>query len=365
MTCVVGVPKEHRPFEYRVGLTPRRVSILTAQGCRCYVETGAGLGSGFTDTEYEKAGARISYDVEEVFRRADLILKVQRPTAEEVDWMRGHQVVMALMLLTSARESRIKALEDKKITAIAYELIEEGEDEFPVRYPLSQIGGRMTAQIAAQHLQNNKGSKGILLGGVAGVPPADVVIVGAGVVGLNAAQAFLDMGARVILMDNILEKLHEVQREFGGHVTTMVSHEVNLMRVCKFADVLVGALQIPRQRVTPVVTREMVQTMRPGSLIIDMSIDQGGCVETSRPTRHDDPTFVAEGVIHFCVPNIPGVVGRSATQAFLNAAWPYIKLVAVEGVGAAIEQNPALRRGLVMHEGQLAADVLKGMIRAE
>lgn len=348
MALVIGIPREHRRFEYRVGMTPAGISILTARGHQCYVETGAGLGSGFTDTEYEQAGARIAYGQDEVFRRADLILKVQRPTEEEVEWLRGEQTIMAFMLLASATENRIKALEDKRITAVAYELIEDHHGRLPVLYPLSQMGGRMAAQIAAHYLQNDTGGKGILLGGVASVPPADVVIVGAGVVGTNAAHAFIGTGARVIMLDQDLRQLQTVQERFNGQVTTMVSHDFNLARVCQFADVLVGAIQVPGHRTPQIITRDMVRSMRPRSVIIDMSIDQGGCVETSRPTQHDEPTFVAENVIHYCVPNVPGVVGRTATHAFLNAAWPYILQVVDDGLESAVERSPALNHGVVI-----------------
>jgi alanine dehydrogenase len=353
MALVIGIPKEHRPFEYRVGMTPEGVSRLAALGHQCYVEAGAGVGSGFTDTEYEKSGARITYQAEEVFRRGDLILKVQRPTEHEVQWISDGQTIMAFMMFTSARESRIKALEDKGVTAIAYELIEEEDGALPVLYPLSQIGGRMTAQIAAQCLQNNVGGKGILLGGTAGVPPADVVILGAGVAGTFAAQAFLGVGARVIVLDHDLQKLYAAHERFGNQITSMVSHDFNLARVCTFADVLVGAIQVPGQRTPQIITRDMVRSMRPGSLIIDLSIDQGGCVATSRPMQHDRPTFVEENVIHYCVPNVPGVVGRTATHAFLNAAWPYIKLMVEVGVEAALKQSPALRRGVAIHAGEV------------
>lgn len=348
MALVIGIPKEHRRFEYRVGMTPAGISILASRGYQCYVETGAGLGSGFTDTEYEQAGARIAYGQDEVFRRADLILKVQRPTEEEVDWLRGEQTIMAFMLLTSAAENRIKALEAKRTTAIAYELIEDSHGTLPVLYPLSQMGGRMAAQIAAHYLQNDTGGKGILLGGVASVPPADVVIVGAGVVGTNAAHAFIGTGARVIMLDQDLHQLQIIQERFGEQVTTMVSHDFNLAKVCQFADVLVGAIQVPGHRTPQIITRDMVRSMRYRSVIIDMSIDQGGCVETSRPTHHDQPTFVAENVIHYCVPNVPGVVGRTATHAFLNAAWPYILQVVDDGIVSALERSPALKHGIVM-----------------
>lgn len=354
MALTIGIPKESRPFEYRVGMTPAGVSILTTMGHQCYMEAGAGRGAGFHDAEFEQAGARIAYSAEEVFRRADLLLKVQRPTLPETELMAPGQTLMSILFLATTQGSRIELFKEKHITAIAYELIQDDDTGiFPVLYPLSQIGGRMTAQIAAHHLQNNQQGNGILLGGITGVPPAEVVIVGAGVVGTNAIRAFLGMSARVIVLDRDLQRLQEIQEMFGSQVTTMVSHDFNLRRVCTFADVVVGAIQTPGQRTEQIITRDMVKTMRPGSLIIDMSIDQGGCVETSRPTQHDQPTFIVENVIHYCVPNVPGVVARTATHAYLNAAWPFIKLVAAEGLDAALDQKPALRRGLVMRDGQL------------
>ncbi|MCC7206972.1 MAG: alanine dehydrogenase [Anaerolineae bacterium] len=353
MPLVIGVPKEHKPFEYRVGLTPSAIALLTAQGHRCYVETNAGVGSGFDNAEYVKAGAWITYGKDEVFRRANLIVKIQRPTEEEVSWMPGEQTIMAFMLLASAPVESINAMQERGITAIAFELIEESDGMLPVLYPLSQIGGRMTAQIATHFLRNDKGGKGILLGGVAGVPPAEVVIIGAGVVGMHAAEVFVGLSARVILIDCDVQRLRAAQERFGGKVTTMMSHDVNLAKVCTFADVLIGAVQVPGQRTPQLISRSMVQSMRPGSLIIDMDIDQGGCVATGRPTQHDQPTFVVDDVIHYCVPNVPGVVGRTATRAFVNAAWPYIQRVAESGSNAAIEGDTALRRGVAMRGSEL------------
>lgn len=351
MAFVIGIPKEQCYLEYRVGMTPTGVSILSAQGHRCLVEKGAGIGSGFTDAQYQQAGAQIIYDTEEIFRRSELLLKVHCPTMRELEWMADGQIVMAIMMLSVRQPEHIDLFYHKGITAIAYELIRASDGSLPILYPLSQIGGRMTAQIAAQYLQNNHGGSGILLGGIAGVPPADVVIVGAGVVGTHATQAFLGMGAHVILMDHDLHKLQIAQERFGEQITTMISYDFNLERVCKIADVVVGAVQLPGHRTPYVISRQMVQSMHPSSLIIDMSIDQGGCVETSRPTRHDNPTYVAEGVIHYCVPNVPGVVGRTATHAFLNAAWPFIKLISDVGIDEALEQNTALRQGTVITAG--------------
>ena len=353
MGQVIGIPREHRPFEYRVGMLPNGVKLLRDMGHQVYVETSAGIGSGFPDSVYEKAGATIVYSKDEVFRRADILLKVQRPTEEEVSWMAAEQIVLALVMIANMLPSRLRVMEEKNITLIAYELIEEQDGSLPVLYPLSVIGGKMMAQIAAQYLQNDKGGPGKLLGGIHGVPPADVVIIGAGVVGINAAEAFEGVGAKVILLDNDLKKLELAHEHFNGRIATMVSYSFNLEKVCSFADVLVSAVQIPGQHAPLVVTRQMVQSMHKGALIIDMSIDQGGSVETSRPTFHDRPTFVEEGVIHYCVPNVPGAVGRTATHAFLNAAWKYIELIAEQGIDSAIDRTPALRRGVVMYQGTL------------
>lgn len=347
MAQVIGIPRERRPYEFRVGMLPKGVSLLTQMGHQVYVETGAGLGCGFSDADYEKAGARIAFATDEVFRRASLLLKAQRPTEEEVSWMANEQVVLAFMMMANVPASRLNVLEEKNITTIAYELIEDEDGTLPVLHPLSEIGGRMTAQIAAKYLQNNHGGTGTLLGGIAGVPPSDVVIVGAGVVGLNAAEAFLGMGANVILMDTDLKRLQFAHNRFNGRVNTMVAYEYNLEKVCRSADVLVSAVQIPRQPAPMVITREMVQSMHNGALIIDMSIDQGGSVETSRLTFHDNPTFEVEGVRHYCVPNVPGVLGRTATHAFLNAAWQYITLIAENGIELALESSPELRQGIV------------------
>lgn len=345
-----GVPRERRPFEYRVGLIPAGVSLLRARGHHVYVESGAGLGSGFSDKAYEKAGAQVVYNADEVFKRPDVILKILRPTKDEVEWMRDGQTLMGFMMMAKFPQARIRALRDKDITVIAYERIQLDDGTLPVLRPFSQIGGMMTVPIAAQYAQNNFGGTGILLGNIAGVPPADVVIIGAGVVGINAAKAFQRIGAKVILMDTDVEKLEEAHDQFDSSVTTMVAYPFNIERVCSFADILISAVQVSGQPAPMVVTRKMVSSMHKGALIIDLSIDQGGSVETSRLTFHDQPTFVEEDVIHYCVPNIPGVVGRTATHAFLNVAWPYINLIAQAGLQPALEERAALRRGVVIDE---------------
>lgn len=349
----IGIPKERRPSEYRVGLSPVGVELLTQSGHTCYVEHGAGEGAGFSDQTFIDAGAQIVYSGEEAYGRADLVLKVSRPTIQELDWLVEGQAIMGLLQLYAAHVSKIQMLLEKKITAIAYEQIQHADGRLPVLHPLSQIGGQMAAHLAARLLQNDSGGKGILLGGVPGVPPAEVVIIGAGVVGENAARTFLGMGAQVTLLDQDLERLQELSKSLSGRVVTLVAHPFNLERVCRYADVLVGAVHVPGERAPQILTRKFVREMKRGALLIDLSIDEGGCSETSRPTSHTDPTYIDEGVVHCCIPNIPGVVARTATHAFLNAAWPFIQELANNGIDAALQGNQALARGLATYQGEV------------
>jgi alanine dehydrogenase len=351
----IGIPKERRPLEFRVGLSPAAVNLLVGDGHACFVESGAGVGAGFQNQEYVQAGAQIVYSGEEVYGRADLITKVARPQQTELEWATEGQIVACFWHLAATRREKIETLQRKRMTAIAYEDIRLDDGTPPVLRPLSQLGGRMAAQIAAQLLQNDRGGKGILLGGVPGVPPAEVLIIGAGTVGLEAARAFLGLGAHVTLMNRSLGRLQAADSLFNGRLVTLVSHPFNVERVCRFADVVVGAVLVPGERTPIVVTREIVQSMKPRSVIIDISIDQGGCVATSRPTTHTDPTFVEAGVIHYCVPNMTGVVARTATHAFLNTAWPYLYAIAKRGLDAALADDAALRHGTAVRAGVLTA----------
>jgi alanine dehydrogenase len=348
----IGIPRERRPFEYRVGLSPAGVEILAQQGHTIFVEHEAGAGAGFSDNEYEKIGARIAYSPEEVFGRADLLLKFSRPLEDEISWMHPGATLMGMLLLAAARRSRVDVLLEKKITAIAYEQIESEKGCFPVLRPMSQIGGQMTAQIAARWLQSDLGGKGILLGGIPGVPPAEVVIIGGGVVGQNALIAFLGLGAHVTLLDRDMAVLQRIYDRYPETVT-MISTRRNIDRACAFADVVVGAAHIPGGRAPIVLTRETLKMMKPRSLLIDMGIDQGGCFETSRPMSHDQPTYIEEGLIHYCVPNVPSLVARTATHAFVNAAMPYIMKVAALGVEKAVTKDPSLAMAVNTHQGAL------------
>ncbi len=348
----LGIPKERRTFGYRVGMHPSGVKMLVHQGHTCYVEHDAGLGAGFSDQEYEQAGARIVYSPHEVFGRADIVFKVARPLEEEIKWLRAGITLAGFLHLGSARQDKIDLMLEKEITSIAYEQIRLEDGSVPIRRPLSQIGGYLTAQIAARLLQNNEGGKGVLIGGVPGVPPAEVVVIGAGVAGSYAARAFLGMGAHVTILDKDIHALQAVYDRAPG-VVTMISNSFNLSRVCSFADVVVGAVLVPGEKPPMIITREMVRQMKPRSVLMDISIDEGGCVETSRPTTHEDPTFIEEGVIHYCVPNMSSIVARTATHAYLNAAYPFIQEIVNQGVESAIASNPAIERGVGTYRGKV------------
>jgi alanine dehydrogenase len=348
----IGIPKERRPFESRVGLSPAGVEILTQLGHQVYVEHEAGIGAGFDDREFETVGARLVYSPEEAFVRSDLLLKVARPTVEELDWLRPGTTITGLLHLASAREDKTEILLQKKITSIAYEQIQIADGSLPVLRPFSQIGGKMSASVAARLLQNNWGGKGILLGGVPGVPPAEVVILGGGTVGVCATEGFLGLGAHVTVIDKDVNVLQHVYNRFPN-VVTMISIKRNIEKAIAYADVVVGAVLITGERTPILITREMMQAMKPRSVFIDVSIDQGGCSETSRPTTHDQATFVEEGVLHYCVPNMPGVVARTATHAFVNAAMPYIMEIANVGAAQAMLQNPAIEKAVNTHDGKL------------
>ena len=354
----IGIPKERRELELRVGLTPYGVELLTRAGHTCYVEKDAGLGSGFTDYHYEKTGGRIVYSGEEVYGRSDLVLKAVRPTEEELYWAREGQTIAGFMHLAAARRRRVEVMLEKNITAIAYETIENDDGTLPVLRTMSEVAGRMASQLAATFLQSNYGGRGILLSGVPGIPPARVAIIGAGVLGTNAARNFLGLGADVFVLDRNMERLRELDQEFGGRITTMVAYPFNIARVARFAEVMVGAILTPGARVPIIITREMVRSMKKGAVILDFSIDQGGCVETSRLTTLRDPIFVEEGIVHFCVPNVPGAVPRTATHAFNNAAWPAMRHIAAVGLEQAMADEPSLARGVALKDGKIVNHVL-------
>lgn len=348
-----GVPKEVRELENRVGLTPAGVHALVDAGHTVFVQEGAGDGAGFSDENFRAAGAVILYSAEEVYGRADVVTKVTRVAAQEYPLIRSGQTILSFSHLAVASRDLVEAMRERAATLIAYEMIQTDNGALPVLTTSSQVAGRLAPVIAGELLASTRGGRGILLSGVPGVPPAAIVILGAGVLGTNAAQAFVGAGAQVTVLDRDPQKLERIDELFGGRVATLFSTGYNLSRVVTFADVFVGAVNIPGQRSPVVVTREMVKQMRPRALIMDFSIDQGGCVETSRPTTHRDPTFLAEGVVHYCVPTILARVARTASHALLNASLPYVYNMGLKGVDHAIRNDASLRRGVNLWHGKL------------
>ncbi len=357
-----GVPKEIRDLEKRVGLTPAGVVALVKAGHTVYVERDAGADAGFRDEHYEKAGAQIVYSAAEAYGRADVVLKVTSPASQEHQLFRHSQTIFSFLHLAVASSDLLAAIREHQITAVAYETVEDDDGRLPLLMPMSQVAGRLAPVIAGQLLTSQRGGRGILLGGIPGVARAIVIILGSGTLGRQAARAFVGMGAQVIVLDIDVKKLEMVDDVFAGTVTTMIANEFNLKRVVGFADVLVGSVLIPGQRAPILVTREMVRSMRPGAVIIDFSIDQGGCVETSRPTTLRDPTFVAEGVIHHCVPYVTAAVARTASHALTNSALPYLLAISRRGLDAALADYPDLRRGVNLYQGQIASPTLAGAL---
>ena len=347
----IGIPKESRPFEFRVGLSPAGVEILHREAHTIFVEHDAGVGAGFADLDYERAGAQIVYSSREAFGRAELVLKIGRPLQQELEWISAGATIMGLLHLASAPIERVETLLKNNISSLAYEQIQLPDGSLPVLRPFSQIGGQMSAQIAARLLQNNGGGKGILLGGIAGVPPAEVVVIGAGTVGTHATRAFLGLGAHIAVLDRDVDALQQIYDRFP-QILTMVSTPRNIERACSYADVVIGAVLVPGERAPIVLTREIEAKMKPRALVMDLSIDQGGCFESSHLTTHEQPTFVESGILHYCVPNVPGVAARTATHAFVNAAMPYISKVAGLGVDGAMGADPAIELAVNTHQGR-------------
>jgi alanine dehydrogenase len=350
---IIGMPGSRTPDEFRAALPPRAVGNLVGAGADVLVERGAGLGAGFADDAYVAVGARVVTTVDEVFGRADLLVLVDRPDSSEVALWREGPVVMSMLHLAAAPDALLDALLARGCTAIDYATVQDERGNLPALRPLSQIAGRMVAQLAARYLQTDHGGLGILLGGAPAVPPAEVVVIGAGTVGRNAVRACLGSGARVTLLDSDFDRISEIDWTFPGRVTTFRANQATLHKVLGYADVVVGAVHIPGSRTPHLVSKEMVGLLRDKSLIIDISVDQGGCFATSRPTRLSDPTYVVDGITHFCVPNLPSLVARSATYALTNAVLPYVMSVAEGGLEAALAADPALARGVNIHAGAI------------
>ena len=348
-----GVPKEIRARERRVGLTPSGVLSLVRHGHVVYVETNAGAGAGFGDAEYRDAGAKIVYSAAEAYGRADVVVKVSRPTAAEHSLFRTGQTIFSFLYLPVASPDLLQACRERTITAVAFEMIQEADGSLPVLLPTSELTGRLAPIIAGRLLMTDRGGRGVLLSGIPGVPPAAVVIIGGGVLGVNAARAFLGLRAEVTILDRDLQRLQIVDDMLDGRVTTMLSNHHNIQRAVAWADVLVTAIQTPGQRAPIIVTRDMVRRMRRGSVIMDFSINHGGCVETSRPSTLVDPVYEVDGVLHYCVPNVAANVARTGSYALNNAALPYLRAIGEHGMDAMVTRSPALVQGINIYQGKL------------
>ncbi len=349
---IIGVPKEIKDNEYRVSLTPGGVRLLTEVGNQVLVERGAGEGSGFADDQYEATGAKVMDDHAALFQRADMVLKVKEPLPVEYDLLRPGLLLLTYLHL-AADETLTREMVKRQVTGVAYETVELPNGHLPLLIPMSQIAGQMSIQVAAHYLEKASGGRGKLLGGVPGVRPATVVIIGGGTVGTNAAKVALGMGGHGIVIDKDLERLCYLSEVLHGNLSTLSSNPLNIAEAVKRADVLIGGVLIKGARAPKLVTREMIRTMNPGSVIVDVSVDQGGCVETSHPTTHTDPIFTVEGVIHYCVANMPGAVPRTSTYALSNATLPYVARLASLGFAKAVKDDPALAKGVNTYSGHI------------
>jgi alanine dehydrogenase len=347
----VGVPKEIKDHEDRVGLVPSSVAELVHHGHEVLVERGAGVGSGLGDDQYTSAGGRIVDAAEEVFARSEMIVKVKEPLVAERKRLRRGQVLFTYLHLAPDR-AQTEDLLKSGVTAIAYETVTSPTGTLPLLTPMSEIAGRLAPQVGAHYLERTAGGRGVLLGGVPGVPPAEVVVLGGGVSGTHAATIALGMGATVFVVDRSAEVLRRLAAQFPG-LRTIFSTRDALGAILRRADLLVGAVLVPGAAAPKLVTREMVASMKPNSVIVDIAIDQGGCCATSKPTSHSNPTYVEEGVIHYCVTNMPGAVARTSTFALNNATLPFALALADKGWRKAIADDPHLRNGLNVHEGKV------------
>jgi alanine dehydrogenase len=353
----IGIPREIKDKEYRVAITPSGVQALTSRGHEVVIETNAGVDSTFLNEDYEEVGAKILATAQEVFDQADMILKVKEPQQSECKMLREGQVIFTYLHLAADRELT-QALMDSKCTAIAYETIQGMNGSLPLLTPMSEIAGRMSVQIGAQYLEKRNGGRGVLLGGVSGVPSANVVIIGAGVTGTQAAKVALGMGAFVTILDRNIDRLRYLDDILEGRFETVASDIGSISRSVAFADLLIGSVLIPGAKTPTLVTEEMVKTMREGSVIVDISVDQGGCVETIHPTSHSEPIYTKHGVIHYGVTNMPGAVPRTSTYALTNATLPYVLELAEKGYARAIEENHLLSYGLNIDKGEIMYSVV-------
>lgn len=350
---IIGVPKEIKISESRVGLTEAGVKQLVAEGHKVFVENNAGMGSRISNEDYIAAGAEILGTAKEVYNKAEMIVKVKEPLPEEFDFLREDLILFTYLHL--APEPKLtKALCDKKVKAIAYETIQTPSGSLPLLIPMSEVAGRMATQVGAFYLQKDKGGKGILLGGVTGTHRAKVTIIGGGVVGTNAAKMAVGLGAEVTILDVNHSRLEYLDDVFQGRVTTLFSNMQNIENSVVESDLLIGGVLVPGRKAPHLVTKDMIERMSEGSVVVDVAVDQGGCIETCKPTSHQNPTFEINGVIHYCVPNMPGVVARTSTYALTNATFKYCSMLAALGVEEAISKDRDLYYGLNTYGGYVS-----------
>lgn len=349
---IVGVPKEVKDHEARVGLVPSGVAALREAGHQVLVEAGAGLGSTIFDQEYDEAGADIVATAAEVWSRADLVVKVKEPQPYEYEHLRPSLVLFTYLHLAPLRELTDRLLK-AKVNAVAYETICEEDGSLPLLTPMSEVAGRMAVQVGAQYLEAPRGGRGVLLAGVPGVAPANVLILGGGIVGHNAAKVAFGMGAHVTIIDKNLNRLREIDDIYNSQVVTLASNVWTIRETLKQADLVIGAVLIPGASAPKLVRREMLSQMRRGAVVVDVAIDQGGCLESSHPTTHSDPVYVVDGVVHYCVSNMPAAVPHTSTFALTNATIPYLLVLASQGLESACAEHKAIREGINTYQGHV------------
>lgn len=354
---LIGVPKEIKSFEYRVGLVPGSVRELVAHGHHVMVEKGAGEKIGFEDQAYEQVGAKIAEHREEIYQQAEMIVKVKEPQPDECHLLRENQIIFTYLHL-APDPLQTKLLQASNCVAIAYETVTNARGGLPLLAPMSEVAGRMAIQAGATSLEIKNGGKGILLGGVPGVTPAKVAVLGGGMVGTNSVRVAMGMGAHVVVIDKSLERLYQLDLQFGSKISTIFSTTDSIEEHVLNADLVIGAVLIPGASAPKLVTKKMLSQMQNGSVMVDVSIDQGGCFETSRPTTHEKPTYIIDGVVHYCVANMPGAVPRTSTFALNNATLPFIIALANLGYKKALRDNPHLRNGLNVCHGMITYEAV-------
>ncbi|MAX26589.1 MAG: alanine dehydrogenase [Phycisphaeraceae bacterium] len=354
---IIGIPKETKQHEYRVSVLPVGVELLTKAGHQVLVQTNAGVGSGYEDRDYEQAGATLIDNAEEVFGKADMIVKVKEPLKDEWPLLRQNQIVFTYFHFAASHELTQACL-NAGITAVAYETLTDAHGTLPLLTPMSEVAGRMSIQEGAKYLEKPTMGRGILLGGVPGVEAGEVLVLGAGVVGTNAARIAAGLGARVVIMDINLDRLRYLDDVMPPNVHTVYSDPHAIAEYAARADLIIGAVLIPGGRTPVLIPRDILKTMKPGSVIVDVGVDQGGCVETSRPTSHAQPTFIVDNVVHYCVSNMPGAVGRTSTQALCHATQPYVLKLANTDLDTLIANDPAFASALNMRAGKITHDAV-------